>query len=52
VIATGYENTTFGPAAQKLRQRADWRVEEMPFTHDLQFVAPKETAEMIETAIP
>jgi pimeloyl-ACP methyl ester carboxylesterase len=52
VIATGYDNTTFGPAAEKLRQREGWRVEEMPYTHDLQFVAPKKTADMIETAIP
>jgi pimeloyl-ACP methyl ester carboxylesterase len=52
VIATGYDNTTFGPVAERLRKRADWRVEEMPFTHDLQFVAPAQTADMIETAIP
>jgi pimeloyl-ACP methyl ester carboxylesterase len=52
VIATGYDNTTFGPVAARLRQRGDWRVEEMPYTHDLQFVAPKETADMIESAIP
>jgi hypothetical protein len=52
VIATGYPNDTFGPIAEKLRARAGWRVEEMPYTHDLQHVAPKETADMIETAIP
>lgn len=52
VIASGYDNTTFGPVAERLRKRADWRVEEMPFTHDLQFVAPKQTADMIETGIP
>jgi pimeloyl-ACP methyl ester carboxylesterase len=52
VIATGYENTTFGPVADKLRRQGGWRVEEMPVTHDLQFVAPKETADMIESAVP
>lgn len=52
VIATGYPNDTFGPIAEKLRARPDWRVEEMPYTHDLQHVAPKETADMIESAIP
>lgn len=52
VIATGYDNTTFGPVAERLRKRSDWRVEEMPYTHDLQFVAPEATADMIETAIP
>jgi pimeloyl-ACP methyl ester carboxylesterase len=52
VLATGYPNDTFGPVAAKLRQRPDWRVEEMPYTHDLQHVAPRETADMIESAIP
>lgn len=52
VLATGYKNDTFAPVAEKLRRRQDWRVEEMPYTHDLQHVAPKETADMIETAIP
>jgi hypothetical protein len=52
VIATGYKNDTFGPAAEKLRQREGWRVEEMPFTHDLQHVAVVETADMIESALP
>jgi len=52
VLATGYPNNTFGPTATRLRGRADWRVEEMPYTHDLQHVAPKETADMIESAIP
>jgi pimeloyl-ACP methyl ester carboxylesterase len=52
VLATGYDNTTFGPMAARVRQRAGWRVEEMPYTHDLQNVAPTETADMIETAIP
>ena len=52
VIATGYKNDTFAPVAERLRKRSDWRVEEMPFTHDLQHVAVKETADMIETALP
>lgn len=52
VIATGYNNDTFAPMAEKLRGRPDWRVEEMPFTHDLQHVAVKETADMIESALP
>lgn len=52
VIATGYPNDTFAPAAAKLRQRADWRVEEMPYTHDLMHVATRETADMIESALP
>ena len=52
VIATGYKNDTFAPAADKLRKRADWRVEEMPYTHDLQHVAPMETAAMIESTLP
>ncbi|MEO6080269.1 MAG: alpha/beta hydrolase [Steroidobacteraceae bacterium] len=52
VLATGYKNDTFVPTAAKLRERADWRVEEMPFTHDLQHVAVRETADMIESAIP
>lgn len=52
VVATGYPNDTFGPVAERLRQRPDWRVEEMPFTHDLQHVAVVETADMIESALP
>jgi pimeloyl-ACP methyl ester carboxylesterase len=52
VVATGYKNDTFLPVAARLRQRAGWRVEEMPFTHDLMHVATKETADMIETALP
>ena len=52
VVATGYKNDTFGPVAERLRQRADWRVEEMPFTHDLQHVAVAETTEMIVSALP
>jgi pimeloyl-ACP methyl ester carboxylesterase len=52
VLATGYDNTTFRPMADKLRSRPGWRVEEMPYTHDLQFVAVKETADMIESALP
>ncbi|MEP7313960.1 MAG: alpha/beta hydrolase [Pseudomonadota bacterium] len=52
VLATGYKNDTFAPIAARLRTRADWRVEEMPYTHDLQHVAQKETAAMIESAIP
>ena len=52
VIATGYKNDTFAPMAEKLRKREDWRVEEMPFTHDLQHVAVKETSDMIESALP
>ena len=52
VIATGYKNDTFAPMAEKLRQRQGWRVEEMPFTHDLQHVAVTETSDMIESAIP
>ena len=52
VLATGYKNDTFGPVADKLRGRPGWRVEEMPYTHDLQHVAMKESADMIETAIP
>jgi pimeloyl-ACP methyl ester carboxylesterase len=52
VLASGYENKTFAPVAERLRQRQGWRVEEMPYTHDLQHVAPKETADMIESAIP
>jgi pimeloyl-ACP methyl ester carboxylesterase len=52
VVATGYKNDTFGPVADKLRQRPGWRVEEMPFTHDLQHVAVVETADMIESALP
>jgi pimeloyl-ACP methyl ester carboxylesterase len=52
VLATGYENRTFAPMAEKLRTRAGWRVEEMPYTHDLQHVAMRESAEMIESALP
>ena len=52
VLATGYQNDTFTPLAARLRKRQDWRVEEMPYTHDLQHVAVKETADMIESAIP
>jgi len=52
VLATGYNNDTFKKFAEKLRKRQGWRVEEMPFTHDLQHVAVKETADMIESAIP
>jgi pimeloyl-ACP methyl ester carboxylesterase len=52
VIATGYTNDTFAPVAEKLRKRPDWRVEEMPYTHDLQHVAVKETSDMIESALP
>lgn len=52
VLATGYKNDTFAPVAEKLRKRPGWRVEEMPYTHDLQHVAVTETADMIESAIP
>jgi len=52
VLATGYANDTFAPVASRLRQRQGWRVEEMPYTHDLQHVAVLETAAMIESAIP
>jgi len=52
VMATGYKNDTFAPMAEKLRNRQGWRVEEMPYTHDLQHVAVTETADMIESAIP
>jgi pimeloyl-ACP methyl ester carboxylesterase len=52
VLATGYRNDTFAPVAAKLRSRPGWRVEEMPFTHDLQHVAANETVEMIESALP
>ena len=52
VLATGYENDTFTKFAKKLRGRPSWRVEEMPYTHDLQHVAVKETADMIESAVP
>lgn len=52
VLATGYENDTFTKFAERLRKRQGWRVEEMPYTHDLQHVAVKETADMIESAIP
>ncbi len=52
VIATGYKNDTFRPVAERLRASDDWRVEEMPFTHDLQHVAVVESADMIESALP
>jgi hypothetical protein len=52
VIATGYKNDTFAPVADRLRQRPGWRVEQMPFTHDLMHVAPRESAAMIESALP
>lgn len=52
VVATGYRNDTFLPVAERLRKRAGWRVEEMPYTHDLMHVAPTETADMIESALP
>ena len=52
VLATGYPNDTFAPVAAKLRKRPDWRVEEMPYTHDLMHVAVNETADMIESALP
>lgn len=52
VLATGYKNDTFAPVASKLRQRSGWRVEEMPYTHDLMHVAMRETADMIESALP
>lgn len=52
VLATGYKNDTFAPVAERLRRRPGWRVEEMPYTHDLMHVAPHETAAMIESAIP
>jgi len=52
VLATGYANETFGPVAARLRLRQGWRVEEMPYTHDLQHVAPVATADMIESAMP
>jgi len=52
VLATGYENRTFAPMAEKLRTRTGWRVEEMPYTHDLQHVAMQESADMIESALP
>jgi hypothetical protein len=51
VLASGYKNDTFTPMANKLRSRPGWRVEEMPYTHDLQHVAAKETADMIESAL-
>jgi len=52
VVATGYKNDTFIPVAERLRKDSTWRVEEMPFTHDLQHVAVTETADMIESALP
>jgi pimeloyl-ACP methyl ester carboxylesterase len=52
VLASGYKNDTFAPVAARLRGRTDWRVEEMPYTHDLMHVAMKETADVIESAVP
>lgn len=52
VLATGYQNDTFTGVAEKLRTRAGWRVREMPYTHDIQHVAAKETADVIESALP
>ena len=52
VLATGYKNDTFAPVAEKLRGRPGWRVEEMPYTHDLMHVATEHTASMIESALP
>lgn len=52
VLATGYKNDTFAPVAEKLRKRPGWRVEEMPYTHDLMHVAPVHTADVIESALP
>jgi pimeloyl-ACP methyl ester carboxylesterase len=52
VVASGYKNDTFAPVAEKLRKRPGWRVEEMPYTHDLMHVAPEHTADMIESALP
>jgi pimeloyl-ACP methyl ester carboxylesterase len=52
VLATGYKNDTFAPVAERLRKRPGWRVEEMPYTHDLMHVAAIETTDMIESAIP
>jgi hypothetical protein len=52
VLCTGYKNDTFAPVAARLRQRPGWRVEEMPYTHDLMHVAPGHTADMIESALP
>jgi len=52
VLATGYKNDTFTKFGEKLRKRSGWRVEEMPYTHDIQHVAVKATADMIESAIP
>jgi pimeloyl-ACP methyl ester carboxylesterase len=52
VLATGYKNDTFAPMAEKLRTRPGWRVEEMPYTHDLMHVATVHSADMIESALP
>ena len=52
VVATGYKNDTFVPVAERLRKRPDWRVEEMPYTHDLMHVAALHSADMIESALP
>jgi pimeloyl-ACP methyl ester carboxylesterase len=52
VVATGYKNDTFIPVAERLRTQGDWRVEEMPYTHDLMHVAADETMAMIESALP
>jgi len=52
VLATGYKNDSFTKFAERLRKRQGWRVQEIPCTHDVQHVAVKETADMIESAIP
>lgn len=52
VLATGYQNDTFTKFAERARKRQGWRVEEMPYTHDIQHVAVKEAADMIESGIP
>jgi pimeloyl-ACP methyl ester carboxylesterase len=52
VLCTGYDNKNFTPMAERVRAKPDWRVAELPYTHDLQNVAVTETADMIETAIP
>jgi pimeloyl-ACP methyl ester carboxylesterase len=52
VLATGYENDTFTKFAERLRKRQGWRVEEMPYTHDIQHVAVQETADMIQSGLP
>ena len=52
ILPEEFRGTEIEVLAERLRKRSDWRVEEMPFTHDLQHVAVKETADMIETALP